>query len=64
MENPIVAFKKPANQTNVDLRVKLALYAEEMLELKEITSSIIDEEEYQVVVFSLIFFSSSLWGLR
>jgi hypothetical protein len=53
-DNPIVCFKKPSNRTNIDLREKLCLHAKEILEFRQLTCCIENEDELQLIVVALM----------
>ena len=53
-DNPIISFKRNLNETNVHLRERLALHANDILELRQLSCMITDEEEYAVFIIVLI----------
>ena len=53
-DNPIISFMLNLNETNIYLCERLALHANDILELRQLSCMITDEEEYAVFIIVLI----------
>ena len=54
-DDPIIAFKKQKRYTNIDYREKLALNADQLLELRKTCSLINDSNEFSNFIIILIY---------
>ena len=59
-DDPIIDWRKPTNQTNIDLQEKLALKSKEIHELWELSFLVLSEEEFQSVLIALLLLIQSL----